>query len=274
MNTEDKYIKDEEFSFDWKKKSVENKERLTLKNDINEAIKFEAKNKAPTISKKSINPQNLPLGLLKMRKKIRDIYDEDDEDEDDTFFAHIKMPEDEENNSLLHALSDEEKMMLNQKNTIHHTKMQQNAGKMEALHIANNLAKEAGLNNISKKALEIGMQEAIFDPQKRQEKIIEKEIGHKLGIKGSIKEGKIAQAAKGIKKVEQLGGKEATKNIEMKDMIKAGEKKFSDQELAKLILEKSGQKVNLDKHKKSQRKIKLEYLENGTKQKDNSNNGR
>ena len=62
--------------------------------------------------------------------------------------------------------------------------------------------------------------------------------------------------------------------IEMKDMIKAGEKKFSDQELAKLILEKSGQKVNLDKHKKSQRKIKLEYLENGTKQKDNSNNGR
>ncbi|MBQ7303938.1 MAG: hypothetical protein IJW75_03355 [Alphaproteobacteria bacterium] len=274
MNTEDKYIKDEEFSFDWKKKSVENKERLTLKNDINEAIKFEAKNKAPTISKKSINPENLPLGLLKMRKKIRDIYDEDDEDEDDTFFAHIKMPEDEEDNSLLNALNDDEKKIFNQQNTLHHTKMQQNAGKMEALHIANNLAKEAGLHNISQKALEIGMQEATFDPQKRQEKIIEQEIGKKLGIKGNIKGEKITQAAKGIKKVEQLGGKEATKNIEMKDMVKAGEEKLSDQELAKLILEKSGQKVNLDKHKKSQRKIKLEYLENSTKHKDNSNNGR
>lgn len=262
METNDKHI-EEEFSFDWKKNGVGNNERLSLKHDAKEAQKYKEKQKSPLSSKKKVNPENLPLGLKKLRKKIRDIYDEEDEDENDTFFAHIKMPEQEEDNSLLYALSDEEKNIFRQKNTIENTKMQQDAGKMEALHIANNLAREAGLNNISRKAIEVGMQEATFNPKQTQEEVIKKEVGGKLGIKGKIEDGKIIQAARGIKKVEQLGGQKAAQNLEMKDIVKAGEQKLSEIELAELILEKSGQDVKKRKNKlnKTKDNIELKHFE-------------
>ncbi len=260
LDTNNKNTEEEELSFDWKKKGIGNKERLTLKNDSKEASKYKNDKKTPLSSKSDNKPENLPAGLLKLRKKIKDIYDEED-DENDSIFAHIKMPEQEEETSLLYALTEDEKRDFNQKNTIHNAKMQQDAGKMEALHIAVNLAKEAGLNSISKKALEAGMQEATFNPQNTQEKIIKKEIGGKLGIKGKIEEGKVIEAAKGIKKIEQLGGKEATKNMDMKDIVKAGEQKLNDQKLAKMILEKSGQEVKLNKNAKKS-EVKLKHFEN------------
>ena len=203
MDTNNKISEDEEFSFDWKKKGFSNNERLTLKNDVKEAQKYAENKKTPLSKKNKVTPENLPLGLKKLRKKIRDIYDEEDDDENDTYFAHIKMPEQEEDNTLLYALNEDERNIYKQKNVFETSKMQQNAGKMEALHIANNLAREAGLNNISRKAIEMGMQQATFDPQKTQEEVIKKEVGGKLGIKGKLDDGKIIQAARGIKKVEQ-----------------------------------------------------------------------
>ena len=257
METNDKHS-EEEFSFDWKKKGVGNKERLSLKHDTKEAQKYNENKKSPLSNKNKVKPENLPLGLKKLRKKIRDMYDEEDDDENDSFFAHIKMPEQEEDTSLLYALTDDEKDIFKQKNTFENIKMQQTAGKMEALHIANNLAREAGLNNLSQSALQQGMQEATFAPQATQEKVIKKEVNQKLGISGKIEDGKIIQAARGIKKVEQLGGQSAMKNMEMKDIIKAGEQKLSEIELAELILEKSGQDVKKRKNKLNKTKDNIE----------------
>ena len=261
MDTNNKISEDEEFSFDWKKQGVGTKEHLTLKNDVKEALKYDEKKKSALKKEKKINPETLPLGLKKLRKKIRDIYDDEDEDED-TIFSHIRMPEQEEDNVLLNSLNDDEKRMFKQKNTIENTQMQQIAGKMEALHIANNLAREAGLKNLSRKALDVGMQQATFEPEKMQEKIIKKEVGGKLGIRGKIEDGKIIQAARGIKKVEQMGGKDATKNMNMKDIVKAGEEKLSDIELAEMILEKSGQDVKKRKNnlKKTKDNIELKHF--------------
>ena len=258
MDTNNKISEDEEFSFDWKKKGFSNNERLTLKNDVKEAQKYAENKKTPLSKKNKVTPENLPLGLKKLRKKIRDIYDEEDDDENDTYFAHIKMPEQEEDNTLLYALNEDERNIYKQKNVFETSKMQQDAGKMEALHIANNLAREAGLNNISRKAIEMGMQQATFDPQKTQEEVIRKEVGGKLGIKGKLDDGKIIQAARGIKKVEQLGGKNAAKNLQMKDIVKAGEEKLSDIELAEMILEKSGQDVKKRKNKLNKTKENIE----------------
>lgn len=127
--------------------------------------------------------------------------------------------------------------------------MQQTAGKMEALHIANNLARESGLKDISRKAMAAGMQEATFRPEEIQEKVIKKEVSGKLGIKGKIEDGKIISAARGIKKIESLGGKEAAKNLDMRDVVKAGEEKLDEIKLAELILEKSGQDVKKRKER-------------------------
>ena len=219
--------------------------------------------KSPLAKNKKINPENLPLGLQKLRKKIRDIYDDEDDEDEDTIFAHIKMPEQEEDNILLNSLNDDEKRIYHQQNTIENTRMQQISGKMEALHIANNLAREAGIKNLSRKAIDTGMQQATFDPEKMQERVIKKEVGGKLGIKGKIEDGKIIQAARGIKKVEQLGGKKAMQNLDMKDIVKAGEQKLSDIELAEMILEKSGQDVKKRKNKlnKTKDNIELKHFE-------------
>lgn len=278
MDTKNDNTKDEaeDFAFDWKKKGFDNQERITLKTDVLEAEKYSQKK--DSLSKKNkVKPENLPLGLKKLRKKIRDIYDDEDEDENDYIHAHIKMPEQEEDNTLLNALSDDEKRMFRQKNTIENTRMQQNAGKMEALQIANNLAREAGLKNLSRKVMDTSMQEATFNPKEAQEKIIKKEVGGKLGIKGKIDDGKVIQAARGIKKVEQLGGQQATKNLNMKEVVKAGEDKMTDKQLAELILEKSGQEVKLNKNKNKD-KIELKHFEvtptKQVKQKNNTNLGR
>lgn len=254
-DSEDDLNDEQEALFDWKKNGFDKNERLSLKINVKEAEAYNAKKDKPT---KAPRPENLSLGLKKLRKKIREVYDDDEEDdENDTIFAPIAFAQEEEN-PLLNALTEDEKRLFNQKDTINKTQMQQAAGKMEALHIANNLAKDAGLQNISRKAVALGMQEAVFRPEEMQEKIIKKEVSGKLGIKGKIEDGKIIQAARGIKKVEQLGGKEAAKNLDMRDIVKAGEAKLDDIKLAELILEKSGQDVKKRKQKFKEGKDNLQ----------------
>ena len=49
--------------------------------------------------------------------------------------------------------------------------------------------------------------------------------------------------------------------MDMKDIVKAGEQKLNDQKLAKMILEKSGQEVKLNKNAKKS-EVKLKHFEN------------
>lgn len=255
-NQNDDFNDDQETVFDWKKTGVDKRERVALNINVKEAEKY--RNKQSKNLMKAPRPENLALGLKKLRKKVREVYDDDeDEDENDTIFAPLPVLEEEEN-PLLNALTEDEKRLFWQKNTIENTQMQQTAGKMEALHIANNLAREAGLKNISRKALEAGMQEAVFRPEQMQEKVIKKEVSGKLGIKGNMEKGKILEAARGIKKVERLGGKEAAKNLDMRDIIKAGEEKLDEIKLAELILEKSGQDIKKRKKRLQEGKNNLE----------------
>lgn len=267
--------KEEESSFSWKKNGFDIREHLTLKNDSLEADVYQDK------QKKEKNRKNkekvLPIGFQKLRKKIREVYDEDDEDEEDaytyTFMPMNQIEDENEDSRLLKGLTDDEKNALKEKETLKIVRSQQDAGKMEAMHIAHNLAKEAGLNGLDKKTVARGMQEAIFEPEKMQEKVIKKDVSKKLGIRGDIEKGKIIQAARGIKKVENLGGQKATKNLDMKDIVKAGEEKLNEAKLAELILEKSGQDVKKRKKNmtQSKEKVDLKYLKDkDAKERENS----
>ena len=247
INRDDESSEDDEAVFDWKKNGFDKNERLSLRINAKEADNYNARKKNQPL--KANRPENLAAGLKKIRKKIREVYDDDeDDDENDTIFAPIQYAKEEEN-PLLNALNEDEKRLFYQKRTIENTNMQQTAGKMEALHIANNLARESGLKEISRKAVAAGMQEATFRPEEMQEKVIKKEVSGKLGIRGKIEDGKIISAARGIKKIERLGGKEAAKNLDMRDVVKAGEEKLDEIKLAELILEKSGQDVKKRKER-------------------------
>jgi hypothetical protein len=135
---------------------------------------------------------------------------------------------------------------------------------MEALLTADKLAYEVTSRGISQTQINDGMQDALFLPQVRQDKVIRKEVAQKLGLHGHIEDGKIIQAARGIKKARQIGGEKATQELEMSDMVQAGEGKMSERDLAKLILKKSGQETNRAnvKHptKQAEQTPKLKYL--------------
>ena len=256
------------------KKGFDMREHMSLRIDAIAADEYQQKNARGKLKNSTSMSKTLPAGILKLQKKVREIYDEDDEDEDDYAYTFRMMPaienESENENRLLFGLSDEEKRMVKQNETIETIKNQQTAGKMEALHAAHNLNKDIGMGGVSQKLVAKEMQKAVFDPEKMQKKVLDKTVVSKLGMKGDIDSGKMIQAARGIKKIESLGGQEAAKNLDMKDVIKAGEQKLDDIKLAELILQKSGQDVTKRKKnlKKSQEKIKLDNLEGKSKKKE------
>lgn len=271
INRDNESAEDDEAVFDWKKNGFDKHERLSLRINAKEADNYNARKKNQPL--KGSRPEKLAAGLKKIRKKIREVYDdEEDDEENDTIFAPIQYAK-EEDNPLLNALNEDEKRLFYQKQNIENVNKLQSAGKMEALHIANNLARESGLKEISRKAVARGMQEATFRPEEMQEKVIKKEVSGKLGIKGKIEDGKIISAARGIKKIEQMGGKEAAKNLDMRDVVKAGEEKLDEIKLAELILEKSGQDVKKRKErlKSGKERLRLKNFEQ-PKEKDKQKN--
>lgn len=248
-------------------KGFDFQERMSLKIDVRKAERYRRRKKKQPFASKANQFNDLRNGLHKIRKKIKDVYDdEEDDDEYQYVFSPQLLPEQEyDDNKLMNALTEDEKRNINQKQTIERVQMQQMAGKMEALQVANNLAMETMKRGISRQEVKDGMQDALFRPDELNEKLVKKEVGKKLGIKGKIEDGKIIQAARGIKKVQEMGGNKAAKDMEMKDVISAGEGKMSDKELAKLILKKSGQDVSKYESKKhstkNDKEIKLKYFD-------------
>ena len=263
---EEKEEQEEKADFSWKKNGFDIREHLTLKNDALEAEAFQQKQSKKRPKKRMKSAQNLPLGLQMLKKKVREVYDEDEEEEDYMYTAlpMFHMMQEEDDGRLVQGLTENEKRVLKQKETIETVKALQTAGKMEALHQAHNLAREAGLKGLYEKTVAESMQEATFRPEQMQEKVIQKDVSNKLGIKGKIRDGQIIQVARGIKKIESLGGQKAAKNLDMKDIIKAGEEKLDEIKLAELILQKSGQDVKKRKRKlnESKDKMDLKYLVN------------
>ena len=132
----------EDFSnpnIEWKKNNSDPSERLTLRINHKEAAAYSSTKKNSFNAPAMPVAENLPKGLKKIRKKIRKIDVRSDyEDEDDEDFQYIPDSLEQLNqaNSLMNALNDEEKRLLQQQESLQNMKMQQTAGKMEALAVA------------------------------------------------------------------------------------------------------------------------------------------
>lgn len=250
---------------DWKKQGFDLNERLTLKHNTLEAKRYRERQNQKK-QNPFLKPEKKQLPPNKISSKIKDVYDEDEEEENG-IYQPIRVRAEE--NPLYNALDENEKRLYMQKDTIKQTQMQQTVGKMEALQVANTLAKEVGLSKISAQTANSKLNEAVFDPKKMQKKVIEKEIGSKLGLKGKIEDGKIVEAAKGIKKVQAMSNAKGVQNMHMDDVVRVGEDKLSDKKIAELILEKSGQDPKKARLKKAPQEVKTEHFEKN-KQKSNT----
>ena len=114
--------KQEESNIEWKKSGIDKNERITLKINVKEANLYNAKKANDLKAKiKAKNPHEVPKGFKKISKKIKDSM-EDDEDEEN--YILVPIFEDTNESSLMRALTDEEKKILQQNENINNIRQQ------------------------------------------------------------------------------------------------------------------------------------------------------
>ena len=143
--------KEGDSNIEWKKSGIDKHERLTLKINVREANLYnaakandlKAKNKART-------PLDVPKGFKKVSRKIRDSMDEE-EDEDD--YILVPVFEDMRESSLMRALSEEEKKILQQNENINNVRLQENIGREAVIERAEKVVMQAGLGRADARVL-------------------------------------------------------------------------------------------------------------------------
>ena len=237
-------------NIEWKQdKNGENNSRISRRLDEKKAALFNKK--AP--NKLDVGVRNLekaPVGLKKIRSKIREVFDEDEDDEYETDKPKAFDFDNEANytdSSLLHGLNEEEKQKLQVDETIHNQNMQQNAGKMMAIMEANRLASQNGLKNIEKKIVNQTMLNVNTDINTFNDTLtrqLNKEEKIKTPKTSSYKS--TTDLVKGLgkaKKIEKLDDidKKRVDKLEVEDLIELGREK-NNEKVAKTILKKTGRK--------------------------------
>lgn len=244
-------------NIEWKKKGFDHKEQVTRKINHTEALKHKSKkkNNFNNKNKNPITPANLPNGLKNLHEKvnkIKDIFDE--EDEEDKNITAVKDSNDLEN-SLLNALSSEEKRTLKQKNDYNQTKIHQNAGKLEAVNEASKLAKQAGIGGLKRKDADKLMADATYNKGSMTE-ALKKDLAKELKIKnpGRIPASKHKDLIKGIKEIKEKGGR--VENMSVDKVAEAG--RVGGKRVAEIIYKESPKEVKNKIHKTAEVKQIIE----------------
>lgn len=242
-------------NIEWKKnKGFGATEKLTRKTDVKKALKYEATEKKAVAFDNAPRPSDLPKGLKKIRKKIKEVYDED---EDEDFYDGI--PHDL-NNSLLNALyEDEKKQRQQQNNTLKQQKMQQTAGRLEAVAIADKLARESGLKGLNKKVAGQNANDAT-QISGSLEKVLREELALKTkkGVR-KLSKAETITMLRGINRIRKMAlasdesQLKALEKMKVDELIDAGEKSTDDTKIAEMILKKSGRKNKKEVNKMVQK---------------------
>lgn len=247
-------------NIEWKKSGFDSSEKATRRINEQKAAQYDAYKRNSTSRINSITPADLPKGLNKIRKRIRDIYDDEEEDEDDFQIVapNITNPD----NSLLNALKQEEKQSLAEKENLQRMEMQQKAAQMSVLDAAGKFARNAGLKNLKRETTAMAMT-SIGSPDVLLEKVVNDDIAKRLKVKGpKIQARDVNKFFRGIKRIEAVsGGKSLLRGMKVKDIISAGKEKTKDSKINAMILKKSGRKLFSRKppKKKSSAKAQKEF---------------
>lgn len=254
-------------NFEWKKKSFGKKEKFSRRINEKQATysEEEQKNKItnsiPITNHSSVNAGN---NIKKIRKTIRQVFDEDDEDEDG-YISSINIPlflkeeesikeESTKSHSLFDGLNDSEKRIVEQKNTIEQMQLQQNASKIAALHKVNYLAKKSGISPLSDREFSENLQNNGWS-EETFKMAIENYIAPGLkSKKGDLTYAKAQKLMKGLKRLQKIGGIYAAEGMKTNDVIRITNKKYNDERVAKMLLKKTGRKLSRDNDKKREKK--------------------
>lgn len=231
-------------NLEWKKTGFDFNERLTLKTNVAKAIAESRKDKNSGLRRFTPGNISLPNGLIKIRKRIKDVYDEEDEDEDTYSYVNIQMfhafDASKEESSLMGALADEEKQFIRRQETRQMMDLNQETGKINALLQADKLMKENGMKGLDKRVMSQNFQELTVNTDFTS-KAINEDLRKKLKLKGHmLKDEKALKLLNGAKQVKMFAGEKSLEGMKVDDVASIGEKKRSSQETARLILKKTG----------------------------------
>ncbi len=231
-------------NLEWKKTGFDFNERLTLKTNVARAVAESRKDKNSGLRRFTPGNISLPNGLIKIRKRIKDVYDEEDEDEDSYSYVNIQMfhsfDEGKKESSLMSALADEEKQFIRNQETRQMMNLNQETGKINALLQANKLMKDNGMKGLDKRVMSQNFQELAVNTDFTS-KAINEDLRKKLKLKGHmIKDEKALKLLNGAKQVKMFAGEKSLEGMKVDDVANIGEKKRSAQETARLILKKTG----------------------------------
>ena len=237
---------------DWKKKKVDDDERLTLRIDAIEADRWQAK-------RNKMQPEIKRTKSGKISKKVRQLYDDDENEEDDDImdvehtFRLLRLQQNDVSNgdsSLLDALAPSERRMVEQRATITTMRQEEKAGRLNAIEQADTLARRAGLNRSATADNNKQMNEAIYNPRRIRLSSLESTIEKQMGIKGDIKPRTEGKVADGVKQIKVTADNHKVKDIKTKDAKEVRDHNLTPNQTAELILRKSGQTAKLSEIKK------------------------
>ncbi len=233
-------------NLEWKKGGFEAQEKLTLKVNVSKAVEYEAKRKNNLQKAASPRPADLPKNLNKIRKKIKDVFDEEEEDENN--YVVSAAPASLEESSLLNALNTQERRQLRQQETLNVIKSQQEAEKADGIVLADKIAREIGLKGLNKETIARSNAETGLNVDTTS-LALQTELQRETRIKyRKISDRDMVNFLRGVKRLKAMGGEKAIEGLKMEEVVKAGGKEVDDKKLAKMILEKSGR---LEKRKKT-----------------------
>ena len=250
-------------NIEWEQdKGFETKSRISRRVDVKKLLKAQAKDRR-NFKTTAAKAKTLAPGLKKLRTKIKDIYDDDEEDDENEIVLHFSM--DDESSSLFSALKEDEKKELQFKQTLKNQNMQQTAGKMEAVIMADKMT--IALDSI----------QDVTQSSETYDKALAKDISAKtsLDLKGlSPKDASFA--IKGLKKMRQAStasqkiNPKTVNDIKEKDLIAIGKSK-NTRETAEMILEKSGrtEPKKMSRAKKESETQKVQKALRDTRKKQN-----
>ncbi len=248
------------------KKGFDDSERMTLKINVQEALQYEAEK-----GKKKVG--SLPKNLKKIKKKVRDSYDEDEDDgmDEDVIRSLRELQINQTDasngdNSLINALNEQERRQIMQTTNIEITRHEENAGKQNALEQADTNLRKATLRKMNTQEFMNEMNEAIYNPSSLRREAMEHNIAKQMGIKGKIEKHHEGKVVEGVKKVKDLTGNRKVKTLKMKDVQKIGKKNMTQNQTAELILKKSGQTAKLSEIKRQTKSAPSNNNENGKQQ--------
>ncbi len=212
---------------DWNKKSGSDSERINKRMQSREGGNHTS---APANSAtKTIRPPRATgQPLLRLRQKIKEIYDDEDDEESPLF--NIELFDEQEEKEREKQSSETRRI----------TKQMELVGKLNLIMNSALVAEEAGLSSKITAKDEQLADVPEYDFKKVRRETFKNKVEEPLKLKGKLPEKKLTATAKGLKKAQQTFGADSLEDFPAEDAAMLAT--LDEEDMAKLILKKSGRK--------------------------------